>query len=143
MKKILAILLAGMMTATALVGCGGGRCCQHKSTLHVRHLCQAEPWRRAGDHLRPYVRLGRGHRRRRPCQAGPAHRLCGPNGPRIWIPPAFRGEPERRARGRSRLSGVARSFGPAATRRKEQRPARPGNVRPLFLYAEKAVQGNG
>ena len=24
MKKILAILLAGMMTATALVGCGGG-----------------------------------------------------------------------------------------------------------------------
>lgn len=76
---------------------GGGRCCQHKSTLHVRHLCQAEPWRRAGDHLRPYVRLGRGHRRRRPCQAGPAHRLCGPNGSRIWISPAFRGEPERRA----------------------------------------------
>ena len=30
-----------------------------------------------------------------------------------------------------------------ATRRKEQRPARPGNVRPLFLYEEKAVQGNG
>ena len=43
MKKVLAILLAGMMTATAFAGCGGGDTVKSESKLATSSKSKSEP----------------------------------------------------------------------------------------------------